>query len=160
MGAVLDATHAAGWFDCRMTPSHVAVRRGRRALGWWLAGTLIVGLAGCSASAGSSPEEAAQTFFRSLGAKDTKAACGVVAYAGKPLAGDDLTLCASGFDSVVAVAGADDLTALRGSAVSGAQVYGDKATVRADQLTGVPTAYRQDLGLVRVDGRWYLDIPQ
>ena len=27
------------------------------------------------------------------------------------------------------------------------------------KLTGVPTAYRQDLTLVRIDGRWFIDSP-
>jgi len=60
---------------------------------------------------------------------------------------------------VAQVAEADELAALRSTTVSGATVDGDHASVRADQMTGVPTAYRRDVSLVRVDGHWFIDTP-
>ncbi len=51
---------------------------------------------------------------------------------------------------------AEDLAALRTATVTGADVTGDTAVVRAAQLNGVPDAFHLDLALVRVDGQWYL----
>ncbi len=111
-------------------------------------------------SGADTPQAAVETFYRALGGRDTATACAMSAYAGRPLAGDDLVLCRSGFDAVVAqVAEADELAALRSTTVSGASVDGDHASVRADQMTGVPTAYRRDVSLVRVDGHWFIDTP-
>ena len=123
------------------------------------AALLVTGLCGCL-SPGSSPQSAVETFLRALGAKDTATACSVVAYAGQPLAGDDVTLCRSGFDAVVAEGTPTDLDALRSATVVAVSVSGDRATVRAEDLSGVPTAYRQPLALVRVGGQWYVDVPQ
>lgn len=125
----------------------------------------MLGVAGCSgapaAPGGDSPEAAVSTFYRALGAKDSAAACAVVAYDGKPLSGDDITLCRSGFDVVVTqVASADELAALTQAHATGATVTGDRAVVGADQVTGVPAAYRQDVQLVRVGGRWYIESPE
>lgn len=129
------------------------------ALAAGLVSVLVVAPSACS-SAGSSPQSAVETFFRALGAKDTATACSVVAYAGRPLAGDDVTLCRSGFDAVVAEGTPADLDALRTATVGAVAVSGDHATVRAEDLSGVPTAYRQPLALVRVGGQWYVDVPQ
>lgn len=125
--------------------------------------SVIVGLGGCSGPipGGDTPESAVAAFYRALGAKDSAAACALVAYDGKPLAGDDITLCRSGFDVVVTqIAGADELAGLAQASASAATVTGDNAIVRAEALTGVPAAYRQDVKLVRVAGRWYIESPE
>lgn len=99
----------------------------------------------------------AQAWLRALGDKDTSKACSLTAYGDQPLAGNDLVLCRSGFDAAVdALAGSGDLDKLRAAVVTGAQVNGDHATVRSDQVTGVPAAYQTDLSLVLVSGTWYV----
>ena len=137
---------------------------GRRvsALGaaWGAVATLLSALAlGACSTAGASPKQTVEDFYRALGRQDVTAACEVVSYAGKPLAGDDVTLCRSGFQAIGELATPADLTALSAVTVPDLPASGDRAGVRADQLTGVPTAYRQDLTLVRIDGRWFIDSP-
>ncbi|MBK6443099.1 MAG: hypothetical protein IPH27_07530 [Actinomycetales bacterium] len=128
-----------------------------------LAGVIGVGgLTACSTPSpgADTPEAAVTTFYRALGAKDTGAACALVAYNGIPLSGDDITLCRSGFDAIVTdIATPEELAALGSTSATGSTVTGDTATVRADQLTGVPAAYREDVSLVRVAGRWYILSP-
>ena len=128
-----------------------------------LAGVIGVGgLTACSSPSpgADTPEAAVTTFYRVLGAKDTGAACALVAYNGIPLSGDDITLCRSGFDAIVTdIATPEELAALGSTSATGSTVTGDTATVRADQLTGVPAAYREDVSLVRVAGRWYILSP-
>lgn len=122
-----------------------------------LLGWAVLARRGSSVGAGS-PEAAVESFYHALGAKDTATACAMTAYAGHPLAGDDVTLCRSGFDAVVdQVASAEDLAALRALTVTGATVTGETATVTADQLSGAPAAYREDVALVRVDGHWFVE---
>ncbi len=129
-----------------------------------LTGLIVVsGLAACSTSStpgADTPHAAVTMFYRALGAKDTAAACALVAYSGKPLAGDDILLCRSGFDAIVTdIATREELVALASTTAVGSTIDGDNATVRADQLTGVPAAYREDVSLVRVAGRWYIVSP-
>ena len=62
----------------------------------------LAGLTACSsAPVGETPESTVAGFYRALGAKDSAAACALVAYDGKPLAGDDVLLCRSGFDTII-----------------------------------------------------------
>lgn len=119
-------------------------------------------LAACSSDGGgTTPESTVEVFLHALGNKDTAGACAVVAYNRQPLAGDDITLCRSGFDAVVSqVATADELALLRKAQVTGSTITGDAAVVTADQQTGVPAAYKNDVTLVRVDGHWYIDTPR
>ena len=134
----------------------------RRALVVRSSGSLVmavlIGLGGCSSSGGS-PSQSVEAFYRALGRKDVAAACEVVSYAGKPRAGDDITLCRSGFQAIGEIATPADLSALTSVTVPDLAPNGDRFTVGADHLTGVPTAYRQDLTLVRIDGRWFIDSP-
>ncbi|HMT32889.1 MAG TPA: hypothetical protein PKC73_12430 [Dermatophilaceae bacterium] len=134
----------------------------RRALVVRSSGSLVmavlIGLGGCSSSGGS-PSQSVEAFYRALGRKDVAAACEVVSYGGKPLAGDDITLCRSGFQAIGELATPADLSALASVSAPDIPTNGDHAGVLADQLTGVPTAYRQNLTLVRIDGRWYIDSP-
>lgn len=112
---------------------------------------------GCSAPPGATPQGALQTFLRALGSGDTSTACSVVAYDEKPLQGDDILLCRSGFDAVVRdIATPTELAQLRAATVTEAIVTGDRAVVRADMITGVPAAYQQEVSLVRSAGAWYI----
>lgn len=118
---------------------------------------LLAGLAGCSGADADTPQAALQTFYRALGAKDVAAACAVVGYDARPLQGDEIALCRSGFEAVVnGVASEAELAGLRAATVTGAQISGDHATIRADQISGVPEAYRQEATLIRSGGRWWV----
>lgn len=102
-----------------------------------------------------------QTFLRALGSADSAMVCSIVAYDDRPLQGDDIALCRSGFDTVARdVATPSELAQLRQATVTDAVVTGDRAVVRADQITGVPSAYQVEVALVRVDGRWYVVTPR
>lgn len=114
-------------------------------------------LAGCSAGA-DGPDQTAQGFLRALGARDTAAACSVVAYDRKPLSGDDVALCRTGFDTLVNdVFSEEELARLRAATVTGVRVDGDTATVPEGQVSGELTAYLGEIALVRVENRWYVN---
>jgi len=122
----------------------------------------LAGLTACSspAAGGETPQSTVAAFYHALGAKDSAGACALVAYNGTPLAGNDVLLCQTGFDTIIKdVATPEELAGLTSASVTGAAVEGDNATIRADQLTGVPAAYREDVSLVRVGGRWYIESP-
>ncbi len=121
---------------------------------------LCAALAGCSSgsSGGQGPEQAVETFMRAVGAKDPAAACAVVASGGRPLTGTGLAQCRLGLEKVLLeVQDPGDLDKLKTAVVTGAQIDGDRATVRKDQITGVPPDYQNDIDLLRLDGRWYID---
>ncbi len=123
---------------------------------------VLLSLVACSASAagGETPQSTLAAFYHALGARDSAGACALVAYNGRPLAGNDVLLCQTGFDTIIKdVATPDELASLTTASVAGAAVDGDNATIIADQLTGVPAAYREDVSLVRVAGRWYIVSP-
>jgi hypothetical protein len=123
---------------------------------------VLLSLVACSASAagGETPQSTLAAFYHALGARDSAGACALVAYNGRPLAGNDVLLCQTGFDTIIKdVATPDELASLTTASVAGAAVDGDNATISADQLTGVPAAYREDVSLVRVGGRWYIESP-
>jgi hypothetical protein len=50
-----------------------------------------------------------------------------------------------------------EIAKLKAATVTGATVTGDKATVAKTQIVGVPEGYQNDIDLVRIDGRWYID---
>lgn len=119
---------------------------------------LVAAALGACSSPPPGPEQTAQGFLRALGSKDTAAACSVVAFDGKPLGGDDVPLCRTGFDTMVNdVLPADELTRLREATVTGVRVEGDSATIAEGQVSGELTAYLGEIELVRVDGRWYVN---
>lgn len=124
------------------------------------AGAAVV-LAGCSgptAEGAATPQAAVTTFFHALGGKDSAGACAVISTGGRPLNGVPLQQCALGFDKVLAGLGdQQDITALAGATVTGATVTGDRATVTRAQITKVPEGFQNDIDLVRVEGRWYID---
>ncbi|MGB8381434.1 MAG: hypothetical protein WCG47_09315 [Dermatophilaceae bacterium] len=118
---------------------------------------VVAGLASCSQSA-PGPDQTAQDFLRALGAKDTAAACSVVAFDGQPLSGDDVLLCRTGYDTLVnEVIPADQLAQLRSATVTGVSVDGDTATIPDGQIPADLAAYLGDIGLVRVNQRWYVN---
>jgi hypothetical protein len=122
-----------------------------------LGAAVVLASAACSGSP-DGPEQTAQEFLRSLGARDTAAACSVVAYDGKPLAGDDIALCRTGFDTLVNdVFSDEELARMREATVTGVRVEGDAATVPEGQVSGELTAYLGEIALVRVDNRWYVN---
>lgn len=120
-----------------------------------------VALGGCSsdsrAGAGT-PQVAVETFFHAIGDKDPAAACSVVSTAGVPLSGTPLDQCRLGFEKVLdTVQDQGDIALLKGARVTGATVKGDRATVRSAQITQVPDGFQNDIDLVRLGGRWYID---
>ncbi|MEO3935547.1 hypothetical protein V3N99_02200 [Dermatophilaceae bacterium Soc4.6] len=124
------------------------------------AGVLLAGCSSGTAEGADSPQTAVVTFFHALGAKDSTGACAVISTQGKALEGVGLQQCQVGFDKVLAsLADQRDIAALSGARVSGAQVTGDRATVRQAQITSVPDGFQNDIDLVRLDGRWYIDSP-
>ena len=50
-----------------------------------------------------------------------------------------------------------DLEKLKAARVTGATVDRDKATIVAAQIVDVPDGYQNDIDLLRLDGRWYID---
>ena len=101
---------------------------------------LALAVAGCSSSpdtaAGSaSPTEAVAAFMHALGDKSSDAACSQA-----------------------------NCNARAGSAsfadMTGATVTGDKATVSKAQITNVPDGFQNDIDLVKLNGRWYIDSKQ
>jgi len=123
------------------------------------AGSFVLGVAGCSKDeGGASPARTVETFMRAIGGKDPDTACAQVSTGGKPLAGTALEQCREGLQKVLAdVQDPGDLEKLKAAKVTGAQVDGDKATVKATEIADVPDGYRNDIDLLRLSGRWYID---
>lgn len=125
------------------------------------AATLVAGsLAACSSSTGGadSPEHSVETFFHAIGNKDPGAACSVVSTGGAVLSAAGLDQCRVGFDKVLgSVADQADIALLKNARVTGATVDGDKAHIRSEQITQVPAGFENDIDLVRISGRWYID---
>lgn len=121
-------------------------------------GACAGGSSGSSTGAGSRPEATVEAFMHALGAKDPDTACAQLSFGGQPLSGLALDQCRLGLQKVLAaVQDPGDLGKLRSAKVTGAQVSGDKATVTKAQITGVPSGYQNDVDLVRIEGRWYID---
>ncbi len=132
-----------------------AGRFGRYAAVW----AALLFTSGCGGAA-RGPQDTVADFLHALGDKDTDRACTFLVTGQTPyrrLASDELLQCSSGMRAAITdPARAEDLAALRTATVTGADVTGDTAVVRAAQLNGVPDAFHLDLALVRVDGQWYL----
>jgi hypothetical protein len=131
-----------------------------------LAVALLVGgagLGGCSsapdtATGSAVPTEAVATFMHALGNKDSDAACAQVSTGGKRLQDAGLDQCKEGLEKVLAALNdPTEIAKLKAATVTGATVNGDKATVAKAQIVGVPEGYQNDIDLVRIDGRWYID---
>ena len=126
--------------------------------------TLVV--AGCTrapdvAAGSASPAEAVATFMHALGQKNADAACSQVSTGGQPLTNAGYDQCKEGLQKVLAAL--DDpaeIAKLKSATVSGATVNGDKATVTKEQISNVPAGYENDIDLVNINGRWYIDSKQ
>ena len=96
-----------------------------------------------------------------IGNKNADAACAQVSTQGQPLTGAGLDQCKQGLASVLAsLTDPAEIAQLQAATVTGASVSGDKATVRKDQITSVPPGYQNDVDLLRIGGRWYIDSKQ
>lgn len=142
----------------RGRPRGLRVRVGAAALVGLAAAT---GLSACSSGGGggaATPQVAVETFFHAIGDKDPAAACSVVSTGGARLSGTPLDQCELGFQKVLdSVQDQGDIALLKGAAVTGATVTGDTATITSAQITKVPDGFQNDIDLVRLDGRWYID---
>lgn len=125
-------------------------------------GAVLAAAGACSgtdrAEGSSSPTQTVTAFMHALGGKDADAACAQVSTAGKPLADAGFDDCKEGLEKVLAdLNDPAEIAKLKAATVTGAQVTGDKATVTKDQITNVPQGYQNDIDLVRIGGRWYID---
>ena len=122
-----------------------------------------VGLTACSstpevAAGSASPGEAVSAFMHALGNKNPDAACAQVSTGGARLQNSGLDQCKEGLQKVLdALNDPAEIAKLQSATVTGATVTGDKATVAKGQIVGVPDGYQNDIDLVRIDGRWYID---
>jgi limonene-1,2-epoxide hydrolase len=131
-----------------------------------VAGVALFLLAGCStapdvAVGSASPTEAVAAFMHALGAKNSDAACAQVSTAGQPLTNAGFDQCKEGLEKVLAdLDDPNEIAQLKSATVTGAAVTGDKATVSKTQITNVPDGYQNDIDLVKINGRWYIDSKQ
>ena len=127
---------------------------------------LAVALAGCSsapdvAPGSASPTEAVAAFMHALGEKNSDAACSQVSTGGQPLTNAGFDQCKEGLEKVLAdLDDPGEIAQLKSATVTGATVTGDKATVSKAQITNVPDGYQNDIDLVKLNGRWYIDSKQ
>ena len=127
---------------------------------------LAMAVAGCSSSpdaaAGSaSPTEAVAAFMHALGDKSSDTACSQVSTGGQPLTDAGFDQCKEGLEKVLAdLNDPDEIAQLKTASVTGATVTGDKATVSKAQITNVPDGFQNDIDLVKLNGRWYIDSKQ
>src|SRR4051812_37975041 len=125
-----------------------------------------VALAGCSTSPGAatgstSPGDAVAAFMHALGDKNSDAACAQVSTGGQPLTNAGPDPCKEGLQKVLAqLDDPAEIAKLKSAAVTGATVNGDQATVAKGQITNVPDGYQNDIDLVKINGRWYIDSKQ
>ena len=126
----------------------------------------VVALAACSrgpdiAAGSASPAEAVATFMHALGDKNSDAACSQVSTGGQPLTNAGYDQCKEGLEKVLAdLDDPAEIAKLKAATVTGATVNGDKATVAKEQITNVPAGYENDIDLVKINGRWYIDSKQ
>ena len=131
-----------------------------------VAAALTFALAGCTrgpdiAAGSTSPAEAVATFMHALGNKNSDAACSQVSTGGQPLTNAGYDQCKEGLEKVLAdLDDPTEIAKLKSATVTGATVNGDKATVTKDQITNVPAGYENDIDLLKINGRWYIDSKQ
>ena len=131
-----------------------------------LAAVLLAATAGCSstpdvAPGSASPTEAVAAFMHALGEKNADAACSQVSTGGQPLTNAGYDQCKEGLKKVLAdLDDPGEIAKLKSATVTGATVTGDRATVSKAQITNVPDGYQNDIDLVRINGRWYIDSKQ
>ena len=130
------------------------------------AAAVTLALAGCSrgpdiAAGSASPAEAVASFMHALGDKNSDAACSQVSTGGQPLTNAGYDQCKEGLEKVLAdLNDPGEIAKLKSATVTGASVNGDKATVTKEQITNVPAGYENDIDLVKINGRWYIDSKQ
>jgi len=139
----------------------LSVRRAALSLaGSALAGSALIGCSSAPAVAtgSASPTEAVTAFMHALGNKDSDAACAQVSTGGQRLQDSGLDQCKEGLQKVLAALNDPaEIGKLQSATVTGSTVTGDKATVAQGQIVGVPEGYQNDIDLVRIEGRWYVD---
>lgn len=127
------------------------------------AAAVTFALVGCThapdiAAGSASPAEAVATFMHALGNKNSDAACSQVSTGGQPLTDAGYDQCKEGLQKVLAdLNDPTEIAKLKSATVTGATVNGDKATVTKEQITNVPEGYENDIDLVKLNGRWYID---
>jgi hypothetical protein len=123
-------------------------------------------LAGCTrapdvAAGSASPAEAVASFMHALGNKNADAACSQVSTGGHPLTNAGYDQCKEGLEKVLAALhDPGEIAQLKTATVTGATVNGAKATVSKGQISNVPAGYENDIDLVNINGRWYIDSKQ
>ena len=123
-------------------------------------------LAGCTrapdvAAGSASPAETVAAFMHALGDKNPDAACSQVSTGGQPLTNAGYEQCKEGLQKVLAdLDDPGEIAKLKSATVTGATVNGDKATVSKEQITNVPAGYENDIDLININGRWYIDSKQ
>jgi limonene-1,2-epoxide hydrolase len=123
-------------------------------------------LAGCTrapdvAVGSASPAEAVAAFMHALGDKNADAACSQVSTGGQPLTNAGYDQCKEGLQKVLAdLDDPGEIAQLKSATVTGASVNGAKATVTKEQISNVPAGYENDIDLVTIHGRWYIDSKQ
>ena len=131
-----------------------------------VAGALLATPTGCTsapdvAAGSASPTEAVAAFMHALGDKSSDAACSQVSTGGQPLTDAGFDQCKEGLEKVLAdLDDPGEIAKLKSATVTGATVNGDKATVSKAQITNVPDGYQNDIDLVKLNGRWYIDSKQ
>ena len=126
----------------------------------------VLVLTGCTrgpdvAAGSASPTEAVAAFMHALGDKDSDAACSQVSTGGRALTDAGFDQCKEGLKKVLAdLNDPAEIAKLKSALVTGATVNGDKATVAKEQITNVPAGYENDIDLVKINGRWYIDSKQ
>ena len=131
-----------------------------------LAAVLLAATAGCTstpdvAPGSASPTEAVAAFMHALGEKNSDAACSQVSTGGQPLTNAGYDQCKEGLQKVLAdLDDPGEIAKLKSATVTGAMVNGDTATVSKAQITNVPDGYQNDIDLVKLNGRWYIDSKQ
>jgi hypothetical protein len=127
------------------------------------AAAVTFALVGCThgpdiAAGSASPPEAVATFMHALGNKNSDAACSQVSTGGQPLTDAGYDQCKEGLQKVLAdLNDPTEIAKLKSATVTGATVNGEKATVAKEQITNVPAGYENDIDLVKINGRWYID---
>ena len=127
---------------------------------------LTLVLAGCTkapdvAAGSASPGEAVAAFMHALGEKNADAACSQVSTGGQPLSNSGYDQCKEGLQKVLAdLDDPGEIAQLKTATVTGATVNGNKATVTKEQISNVPAGYENDIDLVSINGRWYIDSKQ
>lgn len=126
--------------------------------------TLVLG--GCTrtpdvAAGSASPAEAVAAFMHALGEKNADAACSQVSTGGQPLTNAGYDQCKEGLQKVLAdLDDPGEIAQLKTATVTGATVNGNKATVSKEQISNVPAGYENEIDLVNINGRWYIDSKQ